>query len=217
MDGRQRGGILTRGMRCGTHGTLGTRGGSALLAALIAMVLAPAPAKAQAPAQAPAQTPAQAQAQAPAPSPSPAQSGGSGDGDGGIGPGFFTGRIRATFEEIGSLPPGEFPQRLPGLRARVDRFIDHQKKVCQGEFSTVVLDGFGEGGGPAGESALRKLDGDERKLCFRELQAIQVAFISSVHRARRAYLVHVHERELAGLDALRDEAVKSVQRSFLSL
>lgn len=151
-----------------------------------------------------------------------------GEDGGAVVPGFFTGRIRATFEEIGSLPPEEFPRRLPGLRARVDRFIEHQKNICQGEFSTVVLDEFGEGaaaapaaggaaGGAAGEGVLRKLDPDERKLCFRELQSIRVAFISSVHRARRAYLVHVHKRELEGLDALRDEAVQSVQKSFLNL
>ena len=125
---------------------------------------------------------------------------------------FFTDKIQSTFEEIESLKPESFPKEIPALRARVEKFLSYQKNICQGEFSTIVLNEFG--GTDTRQNELKKLDQNERRLCFRELKSIQVTFINSVHKARRNYLDYVHRQEMESLDTLRRESVLSVEKSF---
>ena len=129
-----------------------------------------------------------------------------------IRPNFFTNKIQSTFEEIESLKPEHFPKEIPTLRERVEKFLKYQKNICQGEFSTIVLNEFD--GNDTGQNELKKLDQNERKLCFRELKSIQITFINSIHKARRNYLNHIHRQEMENLDTLRRKFVLSIEKSF---
>ena len=128
----------------------------------------------------------------------------------------FTDRISSTLTEIGGLDERNFPLKISSLRERVERFLNYQKKICQGEFSTIVLNEFGQEEGE-GQNELKKLDENERKLCFRELKNIQIMFINATHKARRNYLTSIHQKEMEGLDTLRKESIQSVQKVFSNI
>ena len=94
----------------------------------------------------------------------------------------------------------------------LDRYFDNKKKVCNGEYSTMVLGDVGELGKTADEG--RKLSKDERKVCFREMKNLQVNYINAIYEARRKYVLWLQEKQLDELGKVRDEAIKRLQTNF---
>ena len=129
--------------------------------------------------------------------------------------GNFARKIASTIGEIESLSPESFAEGVLPLRERVDRFLNDQKRICRGEFSTIVLSEFGEM--ESGGDELKKLDENERKLCLRELKNIQISFINALYRARHRYLTRIHAREMEGLETMKKESVDSVQKAFSNI
>ena len=59
-----------------------------------------------------------------------------------------------------------------------------------------------------------KLSHEERKLCFREMKALQITFINNMFLARKRYLDHLHQLRVSELGAAREQSIKSVQKAF---
>ena len=134
-----------------------------------------------------------------------------------LGPKEFTKKIKATLDEIRFLDAKNFPKKIFPLRLKVEKFTSYQKKICQGEFSTIVLNEFSTQGDNNGKKELKKLDKNERRLCFRELKSIQILFINAVHQARYNYLKIIHQRELEGLNSIKAESLQDLDKTFLNL
>jgi hypothetical protein len=58
------------------------------------------------------------------------------------------------------------------------------------------------------------LSREERKLCFRELKALQVTFINNMYSARKRYLDFLHAKRVEELEQAREKSIKSLQDSF---
>lgn len=117
--------------------------------------------------------------------------------------------IQREVEKLATLEAEKYNQAIDGIRESLEKYIDNKKRVCNGEFSTVIIQNASEQSEPP-----HKLTREEKKLCFRELKAFQVTFINNMYLARKKYLDHLHAKRLEELSKAREEAVKSVQAGF---
>ena len=120
----------------------------------------------------------------------------------------YTQEIHKKIEELKGLNPLSYQVRVYELKSDLENFFSHKKKVCNGEFSSVILtESLREGGND-------KLTKEEKKLCFRELKALQTSFVNNLFIARRKYLNWGHEKNLSDLSAEREKAIFSLKESF---
>ncbi len=127
----------------------------------------------------------------------------------------YTKRIHSELKEIKQLKPEEYFQRIDTYRTHLEKYIEHKKRVCEGEFSTIILAG-GEKAErlPNPRRSSNKLTREERKLCFRELKALQITFINNMFLSRKKYLDYLHQDRIGQLQKARENAIKSLNRSF---
>lgn len=130
----------------------------------------------------------------------------------------LTNSVHRKLEALKNIPGENYLDTIDNYREDLEKFFEQKKGVCEGEFSSVILDGIGKKTvkteeDPAND-ATNKLRPEERKLCFRELKALQLTFINNSYEARKRYLNFLHEKSLKGLDLSREKAVKSLQLSF---
>ena len=128
----------------------------------------------------------------------------------------YTKRMYKEVEELKNIMPDIFPREVDRFRDQMERYIFHKKRVCNGEFSTfalapneAIIDTV-----DAGPHMQRKLNPEEKKLCFKELKAFQVTYINNLFTTRRRYLEYLHELRTRELDQAREEALNSIKRSF---
>lgn len=122
------------------------------------------------------------------------------------------GAINIKIRALAEIKPEAFAQNVETIRSELDRYFDNKKRVCNGEYSTMVLGDVGEPGKAAEEH--RKLTKDERKICFREMKNLQVSYINALYEARRSYTQWLQEQQLQELSKVRDEAIKRLQTNF---
>lgn len=127
----------------------------------------------------------------------------------------ITQEIRVDLEGLKSLKSEEFPNRIEKIRDEVERYIEHKGRVCNGEFSTIVLTEKNDKA-EASKPNLpnNKLSKEERKLCFKELKAIHVTYINNLFIARTNYLEFIHGKRTGELELSREEAVKRLQKLY---
>ncbi|MBT3583444.1 MAG: hypothetical protein HN509_00945 [Halobacteriovoraceae bacterium] len=125
----------------------------------------------------------------------------------------YTKRFHSEVEEIKSLEADVYEEKIDYFRSSIEKYIEHKRRVCNGEFSTMVLsekkvklDGT--------KKNKNKLSHEERKLCFREMKALQITFINNMFLARKRYLDHLHQLRVSELGAAREQSIKSVQKAF---
>lgn len=124
----------------------------------------------------------------------------------------YSKKVEAKIDEIPSLAPNEYLSKINSYREEIDKFIEHKKRVCSGEFSLIVLDG--ENNNESDEERTYKLSKEERKLCIRELQVLQLKFINNMFIARKNFLENGHKKSLEELEEARNQAVKNLKDSF---
>lgn len=120
--------------------------------------------------------------------------------------------IQAKIRALSEIKPDTYAQNVEAIRSELDRYFDNKKRVCNGEYSTIVLGDVGEAGRSAEET--RKLTKDERKVCFREMKNLQVSYVNALYEARRKYVLWLQEQQLEELGKVRDEAIKRLQTNF---
>ena len=125
-------------------------------------------------------------------------------------------RLKAekAIKEIEILSAADHLSKMPELRRQVLDYIENKKKVCLGEFSSMVLNAE-EGAATSAESK-NKLTKDEQKLCLKELKELQARFIQNVFLARKNYLDQVHKDRIQELDELKTKALVDLDKNFLS-
>jgi len=123
----------------------------------------------------------------------------------------YTKKVAADLEKLKALAPKDYFQKVDDFRTELEKYFDHKKRVCEGEFSTVILSGSSEN---KQNKKPVKLSREERKLCFRELKALQVTFINNMYSARKRYLGFLHAKRIEELEKARENSIKSLQDSF---
>lgn len=120
----------------------------------------------------------------------------------------YTRKMYSKVKEIASLSPEDFPGKINAIRNSIDDYISHKKGVCQGDFSTLILNK------QENEQTQYKLSNKEQELCYRELKALQVTYINNLFDARKVYLDYMHVERLKRLSQVRVEALKQIQSTF---
>lgn len=123
----------------------------------------------------------------------------------------YTKVIHESLKKLKDVAPENYVIEVDNYRKDLEKYFDQKKRVCEGEFSTVIFDGIKDGDE---EKKPVKLKPEERKLCFRELKALQLTFINNMFVARKKYLEFLHKERLKDLEVARENAVKSLQGSF---
>jgi hypothetical protein len=126
----------------------------------------------------------------------------------------YTKRVHEDLNNIKALAPENYFQKIDNYRTDLEKYIDHKKRVCEGEFSTVILNPTQSKNSKSLSDKRTKLSKEERKLCFRELKALQITFINNMYLARKKYLDYLHQKRIKELEDTRLEAVKSLRASF---
>lgn len=117
--------------------------------------------------------------------------------------------VLEKISRVKDIKPEEFLSSVRDNRSLIERFIEYKKKVCSGVFSTKILGEDGGIGGPA-----TTLSKEEKVVCFRELQNIQITFINNLYIARKNYLEFLHKKRINSLGETRTEAIKRVRKVF---
>jgi hypothetical protein len=120
----------------------------------------------------------------------------------------YTRNIYAKVKEIEHIKPEEYTRKLSDYRADIQRYIKHKKGVCEGNFSTVILEEDKK------DKNEYKLSKQEQELCYRELKGLQLNYINKVFVAKRRYLDYLHAQRIENLNIIRDESLKQLQATF---
>ncbi len=123
----------------------------------------------------------------------------------------YSKKFKSQLDELNELMPDEFLQKIDSYRESLERYVEHKKRVCNGEFSTIVL------GVTNVEKTARKknkLTRAERVLCFRELKGFQVTLVNNMYSARKRFLDYLHSKRITELEKARNKTIKSLQGSF---
>ncbi|OUR98503.1 hypothetical protein A9Q84_03575 [Halobacteriovorax marinus] len=121
----------------------------------------------------------------------------------------YTRDIHEKISKIKTISSNNYLFEVHDLKMSLETFFSHKKKVCNGEFSSLILMDNSEQ-----SDKINKLTKEERGLCFRELKALQTTFINNLFIARKNFLQSIHEKNILELDQEREKAIKSLQRSF---
>jgi hypothetical protein len=119
--------------------------------------------------------------------------------------------ITQSLEEIKNLTPDKYLSEIEQVRANLEKFIQNKKRVCNGEFSSVILYGTD----PVTSEKKIKLGPEERKACLGEVRNIQIKFIENLFLARKKYLQYLHDIEVKKMESIKEESIKKVKYSFL--
>ena len=125
-----------------------------------------------------------------------------------LGPEDYARQVRTSIESLKTLAPQDFVATAEKLVPLIEKYIERKKRVCQGEFSTIVLNGQEEENGQ-----VQKLSPEEIKLCYQELKAIEVGYINNLFMARKRYLDYLHVLRIEELTRDRDAALKDIQQA----
>jgi len=123
-----------------------------------------------------------------------------------------TDEMEKLINEMGALVATDYILKVDDYRSNLERFIENKKGVCEGEFSTVILSrNDRESDNPKKPVKLTK---EEREVCFRELKQIQQKYIEASYKAKKRYLIHLHELRLQELEHSKDSAIKDLTNRF---
>jgi hypothetical protein len=117
--------------------------------------------------------------------------------------------VKNDLLKIKNLSPNEYISKIDKYRESIERFVGYKKRVCNGEFSSLVIK---DGETLAGKK--KRLSREERSLCFRELKGMQRNFIDNVFFARSKYLEYLHETQIKDLRQAKVDLIKSLDRNF---
>ncbi len=126
----------------------------------------------------------------------------------------YTKKIYNELEEIKKIKPEDYFSRIDEYRVGLEKYIDHKKRVCEGEFSFIILNDPKVSNNKNMSQKKNKLSKEEQALCFRELKALQITFINNMFVARKKYLDYLHTRRIDELQSTRDKAVKELNKQF---
>ena len=120
----------------------------------------------------------------------------------------YTRRISKVIDSIDKIKLDEFSNRIDEVSETLEKYFEYKKGVCRGEFSTII---FQESQNSRTNFKLTK---KEQLLCFRELKALQVKYITKIFKVRKNYLEYMHTKRLEELKKVRAKALEDVQQAF---
>ena len=118
-------------------------------------------------------------------------------------------KVKNNITKIKTLKPENYLSSIDSFRKSIDRFVRYKRRVCNGEFSSLVLEN-----GETVKGQKERLTEEEKIICFRELKSIQEEFIKNMFEARVKYLDHLHQKQVIDLKKAKEELLKSLDKTF---
>ncbi len=113
--------------------------------------------------------------------------------------------IKKMIDGIESIKPSEYNDQMESVRIKILKYIDYKKKTCSGDYSPLLLQDAKQ---------VAPLKAREKELCFSELKALYVTYINNMFKARKRYLIDIHEQTLKELDRAKIQAVSEINENF---
>ncbi len=133
-------------------------------------------------------------------------------------------KIKEEIRKIKSLSPESYFNEIDRIREEiVDRYLEHKKMVCNGEFSSIILtynskenknEQNAQAQAQASVTSNSALTKEEKIACWMELKSFQIEFINNMYDARKKYLEYIHNQRLDELKTNKDMAIKSLENSI---
>ena len=126
-----------------------------------------------------------------------------------------TTRLEEVVQKIAKLQklsPSNFSKKVKSFSKDIEKLLSYRKKVCSGEFSTLVLGDQG-----SEESSFKKLSKEEIRLCFGQLIDVQKSYITVLYDKRIEYLQFFHHERIKKLQRAKIESIAELTKSNRSL
>ncbi len=122
-----------------------------------------------------------------------------------------TKEVSELVKGLENLSASDYTLKIEEVRDKLEKYIENKKRVCDGDFSTVVLS---RGERESDKKKSVKLSIEEREVCFRELKQVQQKYIESLFGAKKRYLVHLHQQRMNELEVAKEMAIKELNQTF---
>ena len=119
--------------------------------------------------------------------------------------------IRKLINEIPQMNSTLYPDKIASFRETFENYFEYKKGVCNGTFSTLIVD---EKDGLKQNQSLDKLSKDEKNLCVKDLKELHISFINNMFTWRKKYLDYVHGLRLEELKIIKQNAINEIQKSY---
>jgi len=122
-----------------------------------------------------------------------------------------TKEIIQLVNKLNKTAASDYVVKVDDIREKLEKYIEHKKRVCDGDFSTVILS---KGENESDSKKPVKLSKEEKEVCFRELKQVQQKYIESLFNAKKNYMIHLHSLRLKELEESKEMALKNLMNSF---
>ena len=113
--------------------------------------------------------------------------------------------VSVSIEKLEKLPAANYLNEIAPLRESLQNYMLTKKRVCQGEFTTHVINTV---------SADIKLNEKEKIKCWNDLKGFEGSFIEALYSCRRRYLEYNHSRQLDELQKVREIARAELLKKY---
>jgi hypothetical protein len=120
----------------------------------------------------------------------------------------YTQRIQQRLIQLADLEPTVYLTQIDSFRLDMERYFEHKKRVCEGDFSAVIL-----GTAETESRTVQRLSREEKQLCYKELKALHVTYINNLFQAREKFLADLHKKRLEELKQARVKSLSEIEAS----
>lgn len=114
--------------------------------------------------------------------------------------------FQAVLAKISAAPEKDFQESYQDFDESLDQLLVKMKSICQGQYFTLIID---ENGNERRKKL--SLSRDEKKICFRDLEKLQIMRIESLYAYKTKYLNYLHENRLSQLNEDKIEAIDKIK------
>ena len=123
---------------------------------------------------------------------------------------FSSEKIWKQLEKLKSFGREEYQKKIGEVSKKMDLYLSYQKKVCFGEFSTLIFEENKEG---KAQEVMKQLSRQERKICLRSLMEVQRKYIEISFEKRAEFFEEAHRERMKRLKHQKEKALKSLRTS----
>lgn len=116
-------------------------------------------------------------------------------------------RFDGLLAELNKLASSDFVAEIDDIKDRFDSYFRNRSRICQGEFSTLVL-----GQEESTDKETAKLSRSEIKACLNNLTNERMVYLDALYEKRKKYLLTLHKSQLEQLQKSKDAEVSRWQK-----
>lgn len=114
-------------------------------------------------------------------------------------------RFEDLLGRLNKLEQENFLEDVENVKNLFDKYFSNKSRVCQGEFTTMVL-------GVEEQESNEKLSQSEIKACLTKLANERMVYIDAIYEKRKKYLVYLHQKQIEQLNKTKEFEVAKWQK-----